>query len=56
MLQFFKKDPVAKLNKQYKQLMKEARDIQRTGDLTLYAEKISQAERIAEQIDAIKTG
>lgn len=54
MLQFFKKDPAARLNKQYKRLMEEARDIQRSGDLKLYATKIAEAENIAKQIDAIK--
>ena len=55
MLQFFKKDPLSKLNKQYKQLMKEARDIQRSGDLKLYAVNISEADEIARKIDAIKS-
>lgn len=54
MLQFFRKDPLAKLNKQYKQLMEEARDIQRSGDLKLYAVKIAEAENVAKKIDAIK--
>ena len=56
MLQFFKKDPLTRLNKQYKRLMEEARDIQRSGDLKLYATKISEAENVAKQIDAIKQG
>jgi len=55
MLQFFKKDPLSKLKKQYKQLMKEARDIQRSGDLKLYAAKISEADEIARQIESIKS-
>jgi hypothetical protein len=55
MFSLFKSDPVKKLTRKYKRLMEEARDIQRTGDLRLYAQKISQAEDIAQQIEALKS-
>ena len=53
MFSFLKKDPVQKLNRQYQKLMEEARDIQRSGDLKLYARKIEEAEAVAQQIEAL---
>ena len=41
---------VKKLTKQYKKMMAEARDIQRSGDIKLYSQKIAEAEQIAVQI------
>ena len=55
MFSLFKKDPLKKLNKQYEKMMLEARDIQRTGDLKLYAKKIAAAEEVAKQINELKT-
>ncbi len=55
MFSFFKKDPIKKLNKQYAKMILEARDIQRTGDLKLYAKKIAEAEEIAEKISQLKS-
>ena len=55
MFTLFKKDPSKKLKKQYAKLMEEARDIQRSGDLKLYADKILEAEEIAKQIETLKT-
>ena len=54
MLSFFKKDPVKQLTKKYELLMKEARDIQRSGDLKLYATKISEAESLAREIENLR--
>ena len=34
--------------------MKEARDIQRSGDLKLYATKISEAEDLAREIETLR--
>ena len=53
MFTLFKRDPSKKLKKQYARLMEEARDIQRSGDLRLYADKISKAEEIAKQIESL---
>lgn len=55
MFSLFKKDPLKKLNKQYEKMMLEARDIQRTGDLKLYAKKIAAAEEVANKINELKT-
>ena len=54
MFNLIKKDPVKKLKKQYASLMAEARDIQRSGDLKLYAVKISKAEEVAREIENLK--
>ncbi|MDH3709212.1 MAG: DUF6435 family protein [Cyclobacteriaceae bacterium] len=51
MFTLFKKNPIKKLNRQYQKLMEEARDIQRTGDLKLYAQKIEEAELVAQEIE-----
>jgi len=50
MLGLFKNDPLKKLRKEYEKRMLEARDIQRSGDLKLYAKKIEEAEKLAEEI------
>ena len=39
MFNFFKQDPLKKLDKQYRQLLEEARDLQRKGDINGYAQK-----------------
>lgn len=54
MFSFFKKDPIKKLEKQCEELMREARDIQRSGDLRLYAEKIAAAEALQLKIEALR--
>ncbi|AFC26155.1 DUF6435 family protein [Saprospira grandis] len=54
MFSFFKKDPIKKLEKQYEELMREARDIQRSGDLRLYAEKMAAAEALQLKIEALR--
>lgn len=50
MFSLFSKNPTKKLEKEYKKVMLEARDIQRSGDLKLYAKKMEEAEIIAEKI------
>ena len=55
MFALFKKDPLQKLKKQYARLMEEARDIQRSGDLKLYAVKIAEAEELAKKIENLST-
>ncbi|EJF52024.1 hypothetical protein SapgrDRAFT_0273 [Saprospira grandis DSM 2844] len=54
MFSFFKKDPIKKLEKQYEKLMQEARDIQRSGDLRLYADKVAAAEALQLKIEALR--
>jgi len=54
MFGFFKKDPVKKLQKQYDNLMAEAMQIQRSGDLRLYAKKIEEAEAIQKKMEELE--
>jgi len=51
MFGLFKIDPKKKKQQHYEKLMREARDIQRSGDLKLYAKKIVEAEVLAEEIE-----
>jgi len=51
MFGFFKKDPIKKLQKKHEVLMKEAMQIQRTGNLRLYADKIAEAEEVQKEIE-----
>lgn len=54
MFGLFKKDPIAKLEKEYQKIMEEAMHVQRSGDLKAYARKIEASERILEQIKELK--
>lgn len=54
MFNLFKKDPLKKLNKEYAQLLKQAMEAQRNGNIELYAELSQQAELIGKKIDEIK--
>ena len=51
---FKKKDQKAILQQQYESLMKEARDIQRSGDMKAFALKTAEAEKVMDQIVAMK--
>ena len=52
----FSRDPTKKLNKEYRRLLKEARDLQRKGDIPAYARKTAEAEAVADKIEALKSG
>lgn len=54
MLKWFKKDPVAQLQKQYEKLLVEARDLQRNGDIIGFADKTAESEEILRQIDELQ--
>ncbi|MBX2928450.1 MAG: Lacal_2735 family protein [Saprospiraceae bacterium] len=54
MFGIFKKDPVKVLEQEYRKLMEEAMNIQRTGDLRAYAAKIVEAEEVAKKIEAAR--
>lgn len=51
---FKKKDPVAKLEKKYSQLLEEAMQLQRNGDIKGYAAKTAEAEAVADEIEALQ--
>jgi hypothetical protein len=50
---FKKKDPIAKLEKQYAKLLEEAMELQRGGDIKGYAAKTAEAEAVADKIEAL---
>ena len=50
----FSRDPAKKLKKQYEALLKEARDIQRKGDIQGYALKTAEAEELWKEIEALQ--
>lgn len=50
---FFKKDPVKKLEKEYMKTMEKARDVLRQGDVQENARLIAEAEKIGKQIEEI---
>lgn len=54
MLKWFKKDPVATLQKQYEKLLVEARDLQRNGDIIGFADKTAESEEVLKQIDELQ--
>ena len=54
MLNWFKRDPVAALQKQYEKLLVEARDLQRNGDIIGFADKTAEAEEVLRQIDELQ--
>ena len=54
MFGLFKKDPIAKLEKKYLELMEEAMRIQRSGDIKSYSKKVAEAEEVQKEIDALR--
>jgi len=51
---FGKKDPIKAMEEKHAQLLAEARDIQRSGNLRLYADKIAEAEKLEAEIAKAK--
>lgn len=54
MFGLFKRNRRAKLEAEYRRLLKEARDLQRNGDIQGFAELTSRADAVAREIDAAK--
>ena len=54
MFKFLKKDPVKKLDKEYKALLVKARDVQRSGDIVEYSRIVAQSEEVLKKIEKIK--
>jgi len=54
MFSFLKKDPSAKLNKQYEDLLKKAVLAQRNGDIRTYSQLTTEAQELASRIDSLK--
>lgn len=53
MLSWFKKDPKKKLEKEYNRMLEEAMLLQRGGDIKGYALKMSEAESIQQELEAL---
>ena len=56
MLSWFRRDPMAQLEKKYSRKLEEARDAQRNGKIPQYATLMGEAEEIAAEIDRLKAG
>ena len=54
MFSFFKKDPSAKLKKDYENKLGEALTAQRNGDIKSYSMLTAEAEKIREQLQALE--
>ena len=54
MFNFFKQDPLKKLDKQYRQLLEAARDLQRKGDIKGFAQKTAEAEAVGEEMERLR--
>lgn len=54
MFSFLKKDPASKLKKQYENLLQQALEAQRRGDIRSYSELTAEAEKVAEKMDQLK--
>ena len=53
MFGFLKRDPVKRLEAEYRKLLEQARDLQRKGDIAGFAAKTAQAEDLATRMDAL---
>ncbi|MEK6783641.1 MAG: DUF6435 family protein [Bacteroidota bacterium] len=55
MFSFFKSNPIKKLELQRKKLLGEAMNIQRSGDLRLYAVKMEAIDKLEKELDALQS-
>ena len=56
MFGLFKSDPVDKLKKKASKLYAEATEVQRSGDLKLYAKKMKEIDDLEKEIEELKKG
>lgn len=49
-----KKDPKIELQRRYEALMREARDLQRGGDIVGYSAKVAEADVVRHELDALE--
>ena len=55
MFGLFKKDPIAKLQKQYEKLMEQGMHRQRNGDIEGYANLSAEAQKVLDEINRLKS-
>ena len=54
MIRWFRRDPLKKLESEYAEKTKLARDVQRSGDIVRYSAIMAEAEEIGLKIDRLK--
>ena len=54
MFGLFRRDPLKKLEAEYQQLLQEARDLQRNGDIQGFARMSDRADQLGRKIEAMK--
>lgn len=54
MFSFFKKDPIQSLEVKRKKLLEEAMNVQRSGDLKLYAVKMYAIDELEKEIETLR--
>lgn len=55
MFSFLKSDPLKKMESTRKKLLEEAMQVQRSGDLKLYAVKMEAIDKLEKEIEALRT-
>ena len=55
MFAWFRKSPASQLRDKYNRLLREARDLQRNGNIQGYALKTAEADEVLRAIDALDT-
>lgn len=54
MLGFLRPSPEKRLEKRYANLLEQARDLQRSGNMPAFAEKSAEAEAVGRELDALR--
>ncbi len=54
MFSLFKKDPIKKLEKEYRDLLLKARDVQRSGDIVAYSAVVAESETVLKKIEELR--
>lgn len=56
MFSFFRKDPIQALESKHKKLLEEAMQVQRSGDLRLYAVKMEAINKLEIELEKLRAG
>lgn len=54
MFKFFKKDPIEKYKKQYQDLLSQAMQAQRNGDIRTYSQLTAEANAVLEKVNQLE--
>ncbi len=55
MLSFFRKDPIREMEKKRARLLEEAMHIQRSGDLKMYASRMTEIDKLEKEIETLRS-